>query len=129
MKDILLAQVAPHRQQHLLAHWDTLDEVERSRLAQQINDIDWTDYARLRKLHSGTGDDAEAIKQHWQAAAARPNGEESAAGSISCSSPLSTSSARTSRRPSRRAAISCSNVLRRMSVDRLDQDFDLPATE
>src|SRR4051812_49282750 len=71
MKDILLAQLAPHRQQHLLAHWDSLDEVERSRLAQQIKDIDRADYTRLRKLHSGTGDDAEAIKQHWRAAAAR----------------------------------------------------------
>src|SRR6185503_4139960 len=63
------------------------------------------------------------------AAAARPNDEESAAGSISSSSPLSTSRARTSRRPSRRAAINCSKIARRMSGNRLDQDFDLPAAE
>jgi UDP-N-acetylglucosamine/UDP-N-acetylgalactosamine diphosphorylase len=71
MKDFLHAQLAPHDQQHLLAHWDSLDEVQRSRLSQQIQDIDWNDYTRLRKLHCGTGDDAEAIKQHWRAAAAR----------------------------------------------------------
>src|SRR5690242_20038503 len=63
------------------------------------------------------------------AAATRPSGEESETGSISSSSPLSTSSARTNSRPSRRAAINCSNVFRRMSEDRLDQDFDLPAAQ
>jgi UDP-N-acetylglucosamine/UDP-N-acetylgalactosamine diphosphorylase len=71
MKDTLAAQLAPLGQQHLLAHWDSLDQAERSRLAQQIQDIDWHDYARLRKLHAGTGDDAEAIKRHWREAAAR----------------------------------------------------------
>lgn len=71
MKDLLHSKLSPAGQQHLLAHWDSLDEAQRARLAQQIHDIDWDDYARLRKLHAGTGDDAEAIKQHWREAAAR----------------------------------------------------------
>jgi UDP-N-acetylglucosamine/UDP-N-acetylgalactosamine diphosphorylase len=71
MKDVLLARLNPVGQQHLLAHWDALDSAARSRLAQQIQEIDWHDYARLRKLHAGTGDDAEAVKRHWREAAAR----------------------------------------------------------
>lgn len=71
MKDVLIAKLNPVGQQHLLAHWDALDQAARSHLAQQIQDIDWDDYARLRKLHAGTGDDAEVIKRHWRDAAAR----------------------------------------------------------
>lgn len=71
MKDTFLPRLAAIGQQHLLAHWDPLDQAERSRLAQQIDDIDWDEFARLRKLHAGTGDDAEAIKRQWREAAAR----------------------------------------------------------
>src|SRR6188508_2331258 len=71
MKELLIAKLNPVDQQHLLAHWDALDQTDRYRLAQQIQDIDWNDYSRLRKLHAGTGDDAEAIKRHWRDASAR----------------------------------------------------------
>lgn len=71
MKDPLLSTLAPAGQQHLLAHWESLDVASRKKLSQQINDIDWNDYARLKKLHAGSGDDAEAVKQHWREAAAR----------------------------------------------------------
>jgi UDP-N-acetylglucosamine/UDP-N-acetylgalactosamine diphosphorylase len=71
MKDILLSKLSPLNQQHLLAQWDALDQADRARLAQQIQDIDWDDYARLRKLHAGSGDDAEATRRHWQESAAR----------------------------------------------------------
>lgn len=71
MKNTLLSKLDPVGQQHLLAHWDSLDPADRSRLTQQINDIDWDEYSRLHKLHAGSGDDAEAVKQHWREAAAK----------------------------------------------------------
>jgi UDP-N-acetylglucosamine/UDP-N-acetylgalactosamine diphosphorylase len=71
MKDALLSSLYAVGQQHLLAHWESLADADRSHLARQINDIDWSDYARLRKLHAGSGDDTQAVKQHWREAAAR----------------------------------------------------------
>ncbi len=46
----LRQQLAPWNQQHLLAHWDELSEVQRTGLAQQIAAID---FAELRDLFAG----------------------------------------------------------------------------
>ncbi len=59
MKNDLLAVLAPHGQEHLLAFWDRLDEVKRQTLTEQIRAIDFEQIERLyrnrrvqRKLHS-----------------------------------------------------------------------------
>lgn len=71
MQHDLLATLQPVGQEHLLAHWDKLDDAQRNQLSRQICDIDWQDFSRLRREHGGVGDDAAAVQQHWREAAAR----------------------------------------------------------
>jgi UDP-N-acetylglucosamine/UDP-N-acetylgalactosamine diphosphorylase len=53
MKDKLLAALAPHGQQHLLAFWDELDPPGRESLAGQIRQID---FALIERLYRGKDD-------------------------------------------------------------------------
>src|SRR5690606_18785720 len=47
--DELLARVRPHRQEHLLAFWHELSDVERAHLAAQIQSLD---FSVLQQLHA-----------------------------------------------------------------------------
>jgi len=71
MKDLLLSKLRPVRQEHLLAFWDSLDKASQLHLADQINQIDWDEFAQLRETHAGAGDDEAAARQHWRDVAAR----------------------------------------------------------
>ena len=52
MKNKLLDILTPFGQEHLLAHWDTLDRAARERLADQIVRIDWRQLARqISQIH------------------------------------------------------------------------------
>jgi UDP-N-acetylglucosamine/UDP-N-acetylgalactosamine diphosphorylase len=51
-KDQLLTVVRPHRQEHLLAFWNDLDDAQRQSLARQIEAID---FALLRRLFEARG--------------------------------------------------------------------------
>src|SRR5437868_5934561 len=63
MKSELLAQLAAHGQEHLLAHWDTLTDAERATIAEQIRSVDLDLIDRLFKHQAGEID--------WAALAAR----------------------------------------------------------
>ena len=49
MKEHLERRLAPFGQQHLLAFWDQLTDVERQRLAEQIDRVDFAALAELVK--------------------------------------------------------------------------------
>jgi UDP-N-acetylglucosamine/UDP-N-acetylgalactosamine diphosphorylase len=73
MKERLLAKLAPVGQERLVAFWDRLTLAQREQLARQLDEIDWTEFARLRREHSGGSDDAAAAKQYWRELAIRSN--------------------------------------------------------
>ena len=86
MKEKLLAQLAPYRQEHLLAFWDELRDEERRGLAEQIGCVDLDLIDRLyRTAHAA---------ENWAELAAR------AAAPPACGS----ASRRIASRPKRRAA-------------------------
>lgn len=62
-KESLLAQLASHDQQHLLDHWDNLDEAGRARLAEQIGRIDFELIDRLAKTEQTATDWAALAAQ------------------------------------------------------------------
>lgn len=55
-KEELSAQLAPHGQQHLLLHWDELDDAGRKRLAAQIAAIDLSLITELSRQGQATHD-------------------------------------------------------------------------
>jgi UDP-N-acetylglucosamine/UDP-N-acetylgalactosamine diphosphorylase len=71
MKQELMERLKPVGQEHLLAFWDSLNDVQRNRLARQIERIDWEEFAALRKAHGGKSEDATGAKRHWEQVAAR----------------------------------------------------------
>jgi len=73
MKERLLAKLAPVGQERLLAFWDRLDAAQREQLARQLDEIDWAEFAKLRREHSGSSDDAAATKRFWRDQALRSN--------------------------------------------------------
>lgn len=57
-RDQLLARLRPFGQEHLVAFWDRLDEVQRARLAAEIAGIDLAQIARL----VAAGDSGESVR-------------------------------------------------------------------
>jgi len=61
MKDELSSKLSPYDQQHVLQFWDELSAAEQSRLAEQVDSIDFEQFAQI--LESQTGDDITALAQ------------------------------------------------------------------
>ncbi len=66
LRQELLETLTPFGQEHVLAHWDRLNEPQRRALAAQIRAID---LAEMRRLH-----DSPATSEDWHALAARSVG-------------------------------------------------------
>jgi UDP-N-acetylglucosamine/UDP-N-acetylgalactosamine diphosphorylase len=63
MKEDLLALLRPHHQEHLIAFWDELDEIQRSRLSAQIKKIDLPRVAGMYlQCRDGLGQSQAALR-------------------------------------------------------------------
>lgn len=75
MKEQLLEILKPHDQEHLLAAWDKLDSADQSRLAAQIQAVDFALLAKLR-TGDGAGPDWEALSRRAEPPPAYRLGDE-----------------------------------------------------
>jgi UDP-N-acetylglucosamine/UDP-N-acetylgalactosamine diphosphorylase len=67
----LLERLTPHGQQHLVAHWSRLSATEQANLAQQIDEIDFDLFRKLRDEHSSAATSGRDEKSKWADLAAR----------------------------------------------------------
>jgi UDP-N-acetylglucosamine/UDP-N-acetylgalactosamine diphosphorylase len=70
-RDKLAGRLAPYGQEHLLLHWDELDDAEQSQLARQIEAIDFAEIARLYRQRGAAQDWAAIARQAMPAPAMR----------------------------------------------------------